>query len=248
MNTDIVNILQMAIETPDKLCMLYEKIWMEQFSFPNGHVAHFYKVREDFNNGDKSPAKMLYLIARCVKGSVRYGNDGKFNQSPDKRRNGTNPKTLRQNVNAISYYLKGQVSFFSLDYREILEMAVPGDVVYMDPPYQGTSKTRDSRYISGIEFDDFVEAIEGLNANGVDFIISYDGSCGNKQYGKELPRKLGLKKIMLNAGLSSQSILLGKKETTYEALYLSKGLQNVKVQQKNVIVERQYSLFENIAV
>ena len=30
---------------------------------------------------------------------------------------------------------------------------------------------------------------------------------------------------MLNAGLSSQSILLGKKETTVEALYLSRNLR-----------------------
>jgi DNA adenine methylase len=29
---------------------------------------------------------------------------------------------------------------------------------------------------------------------------------------------------MLNAGLSSQALLLGKKSTTYEALYLSKNL------------------------
>ena len=31
---------------------------------------------------------------------------------------------------------------------------------------------------------------------------------------------------MLNAGLSSQSLLLGKKETTTEALYLSHNLRN----------------------
>ena len=39
------------------------------------------------------------------------------------------------------------------------------------------------------------------------------------------PKELGLRKIMLNAGLSSQSLLLGKKETTVEALYLSHHLR-----------------------
>lgn len=122
-----------------------------------------------------------------------------------------------------------------MDYREILNKAVPGDIVYMDPPYQGVCSTRDSRYFSGIDFCEFVAAVENLNRRGIDFIISYDGSCGEKQYGNDLPEELGLKKVMLNAGLSSQALLLGKKEVTYEALYLSKNLQETvkpKIQQQ----------------
>ena len=154
----------------------YSKVWNEQFVYEQGSVAHYYKVRDDFNRGDQSPANMLYLLARCVKGSVRYGSNGLFNQSPDKRRNGTSPKTLKSNVDAISYYLKGRTEFLSQDYREVLELTRPGDVVYMDPPYQGVSNVRDSRYFSGVEFDDFVEAIDRLNRRGVDFLISYDGN------------------------------------------------------------------------
>jgi DNA adenine methylase len=96
----------------------------------------------------------------------------------------------------------------------------------MDPPYQGVCSSRDSRYFSGIDFNDFVECIEDLNRRDIDFVISYDGKCGDKQYGYDLPEDLGLKKLMLNAGLSSQSLLLGKKETTTEALYLSHNLRN----------------------
>ena len=51
--------------------------------------------------------------------------------------------------------------------------------------------------------------------------------------GEDLPNDLGLKKVMLTAGLSSQSILLGKKETTVEALYLSRNLHNINVSQHN---------------
>lgn len=170
---------------------------------------------------------MLYLLARCVKGSVRYGNNGQFNQSPDKRRKGTSPTNLARNIFRISSYLKNRTEFSSIDYREVLQMANPGDIVYMDPPYQGVCATRDSRYFSGINFDEFVESLEDLNRRGIDYIISYDGSCGDKQYGNDLPNELGLRKVMLNAGLSSQALLLGKKEVTCEALYLSPNLQNV---------------------
>ena len=226
LNEPLINILREAINNPQKLIEEYTKVWSEQINFEGGSVEHFYKIRKDFNDGNKSAANMLYLLARCVKGSVRYSSNGMFNQSPDKRRMGTNPKNLAPNVYMISSFLKGKTEFSSVDYREVTKMAKRGDIVYMDPPYQGVCTTRDSRYFSGICFDDFVECVDDLNSRGIDFVISYDGTCGEKQYGVDLPKELKLKKVMLNAGLSSQSLLLGKKEKTVEALYISPNLSD----------------------
>ena len=220
LNEPLVNVLKECIKHPQRLIDDYTRVWSEQLTYQGGSVEHFYKVRDDFNKGNQSAANMLYLLARCVKGSVRYSSSGQFNQSPDKRRMGTNPKNLARNVFLISSYLKDKTEFSSVDYREVTRNARRGDVVYMDPPYQGVCSSRDCRYFSGIDFNDFVECVDDLNRRGIDFIISYDGTCGDKQYGIDLPEELGLRKIMLNAGLSSQSLLLGKKETTVEALYL----------------------------
>lgn len=229
LNEPLIGVLRESIETPQKLIEEYTKVWSEQLTFEKGSVEHYYKVRDEFNAGNKSAANMLYLLARCVKGAVRYSNIGLFNQSPDKRRMGTNPNNLARNVHIISNLLKGKTEFTSTDYREITKEARPGDVVYMDPPYQGVCSSRDSRYFSGIKFNEFVECIDDLNRRNIDFAISYDGTCGERQYGEDLPKELGLRKIMLTAGLSSQSILLGKKETTVEALYLSRNLQNIEI-------------------
>lgn len=225
LNEPLVNVLRESITNPQQLVEDYTRIWSEQLTYQGGSVEHYYKVRNDFNNGNQCAANMLYLLARCVKGSVRYSSSGQFNQSPDKRRMGTNPINLSRNVFLISSYLKGKTDFSSVDYRDVTRNARPGDVVYMDPPYQGVCSSRDSRYFSGIDFNDFVECVDDLNRRGVDFVISYDGTCGDKQYGIDLPKELGLRKIMLRAGLSSQSLLLGKKETTVEALYLSHNLR-----------------------
>ena len=239
LNEPLINILREAINNPQKLIEEYTKVWSEQINFEGGSVEHFYKIRKDFNDGNKSAANMLYLLARCVKGSVRYSSNGMFNQSPDKRRMGTNPKNLAPNVYMISSFLKGKTEFSSVDYREVTKMAKRGDIVYMDPPYQGVCTTRDSRYFSGICFDDFVECVDDLNSRGIDFVISYDGTCGEKQYGFDLPKELKLKKVMLNAGLSSQSLLLGKKEKTIEALYISPNLSDITTS----ITEEQLLLF-----
>ena len=224
LNKPLVDIFREAVEHPSRLADEYRKVWNEQFSYKENHVEHFYVVRDRFNAGQETPANLLYLIARCVKGAVRYSGNGKFNQSPDKRRHGTNPDTLEKNINAISNLLKGKTSFYALDYHEIFEMTRPGDLVYMDPPYQGVTNARDNRYFSGVPFDEFAEAIKVLNDKGVDYLISYDGICGGKEYGEDLPESLGCKKIMLDAGLSSQALLLGKKSTTFEALYISESL------------------------
>lgn len=226
LNEPLINILREAINNPQKLIEEYTRVWSEQITFEGGSVEHFYKIRKDFNDGDKSAANMLYLLARCVKGAVRYSTNGMFNQSPDKRRMGTNPKNLAPNVYTISNLLKGKTDFSSVDYRDVAKMTCRGDIVYMAPPYQGVCTTRDSRYFSGNDFDEFVECVDDLNRRGIDFVISYDGTCGEKQYGVDLPKELKLKKVMLNAGLSSQSLLLGKKEKTVEALYISPNLSD----------------------
>ena len=224
LNKPLVDILQLAIEHPAQLADDYRKVWDEQFTYGDNHVQHFYDVRERFNNGTQTPADLLYLIARCVKGAVRYSKDGKFNQSPDKRRHGTKPENIAKNIYFVSEILKGKVSYYALDYHEILEMTRPGDLVYMDPPYQGVTNVRDNRYYSGVPFHEFAEAVRTLDGKKVHYIISYDGICGSKVYGETLPENLKCRKILLNAGLSSQFLLLGKKLTTFETLYVSESL------------------------
>jgi DNA adenine methylase len=113
-----------------------------------------------------------------------------------------------------------------LDYRQIVADVQSHDFVYMDPPYQGVCGNRDSRYFSGIEFDDFVLALEHLNKREIAFAISYDGKLGNKTFGRILPESLDLKRIEIEVGRSSQSTLLGRKETTIESLYLSPSLMS----------------------
>ncbi len=120
--------------------------------------------------------------------------------------------------------MNGKTLFSTLDYHDVLEAATPEDLVYMNPPYQGVTNIRDNRYFAGVPFDEFAQAIELLNKKGVNYLISYDGACGGKEYGEELPKSLHCKKVILNADVSSQALLLGKKSITFEVLYVSKAL------------------------
>jgi DNA adenine methylase len=243
LNKPLAELLQLIVEFPIETASFYENVWNEQHS---DSIEHYYRVREDFNR-TQDPRLFLYLLARCVKGSVRYNSDGMFNQSPDKRRHGTQPKTMRTNIFGVSTLLNGKTKFSSLDYRDVLVKAKKTDFVYMDPPYQGVCGERDSRYFSGIYHNDFVSTLEELNSREIPYIVSYDGRRGDKTFGELLPASLDLTRVELEAGRSSQATLLGLDEVTYESLYLSHALTD-KLTHKPTDYRQpkpqQYALFE----
>lgn len=220
LNKPLSELLNLMINRPEELADAYTDLWKGE---AEDALEHFYTVREKFNR-TQEPKLFLYLLARCIKGAVRYNSEGMFNQSPDKRRLGTRPETMRQNIMAVSMLLRGRTVVTSHDFRDVLAAAETDDVIYMDPPYQGTSGERDSRYLAGLSFDDFVAALDGLNTRGLRYAISYDGRTGDKAYGETLPEYLGLTHIELEAGRSSQATLLGREEQTIESLYLSPAL------------------------
>jgi DNA adenine methylase len=217
LNQPLIELLKLIVENPNEIAGAYAEIWNEQHS---DSIGHYFEIREKFNRSC-DPKLFLYLLARCVKGSVRYNDRGLFNQSPDKRRKGTHPDKMQKNIEGVSHLLQGKCKFTSWDYRDVLAEVTCHDFVYLDPPYQGVCGEKDSRYFSGIRFDDLVVAIKQLNRRGIAFAISYDGRLGNKRSGHELPQELGLKKIEIEVGRSSQATLLGRAEMTVECLYLS---------------------------
>ena len=219
-NQPLAELWRAIIKAPDGLARQYESLWRAQHS----NRRRFYdEVRDEFNRTGK-PDHLLYLLARCVKAAVRYNANGGFNQSPDNRRMGMLPATMRENILATSALLRGRTECSSLDYKEVVANAATPDLIYMDPPYQGVCGERDPRYLKSVLFDEFVEVLETLNSRGISYLVSYDGRTGDKVHGRQLPKHLGLHFVELEAGRSSQATLLGRNELTVESLYLSPAL------------------------
>lgn len=232
LNTPLMDLLSLIINEPEQIAADYEKLWQMQL----GQERKFYdEVRAKFNSSGR-PDLFLYLLARCVKASVRYNSEGQFNQAPDNRRKGRRPDSMRNEIHAVSALLKGKTKITSQHFTAVAEHLNPGsDVVYMDPPYQGTSSGRDSRYCSGIETSELVSFVSQLNAQNVMFILSYDGRKGSKVYGENLPNELGLSRVEIKVGRSTQSTLLGKQDVTFESLYLSPALiARLKIEPSNI--------------
>ena len=208
------------LQNPQRTAARYEEVWTGQ---KPGDPAYFNRVRERFNK-ERDPVDLLYLLCRCVKNAVRFNAKGVFTQSVDKRRLGMRPEKMRAAIEGAAELLRGRTEIRAGDWLDTLADAGPGDFVYMDPPYFGTSTGRDKRYAEWMTQERLVGGLAGLNTRGIRFALSYDGMCGEKVYGPPLPDDLGMARLHLHAGRSSQATLNGGTDETVESLYLSGGL------------------------
>jgi DNA adenine methylase len=219
-NQPLIALFNEIVHHPNEIAAQYETLWLKQ----QGNERKYYDLVRDAFNKTKRPDYLLYLLARCVKASVRYNASGDFNQSPDNRRLGRNPQQMKADILAVSRLLQNRTTLTSEDYKEILSIATSKDLVYMDPPYQGVCATGDPRYFSGIDFNEFMGELEQLNTKEVPYILSYDGRTGEKSYGEILPGELGMYRLEVDAGRSTQATLLGRDDVTYESVYVSRNL------------------------
>ena len=241
-NEPLINLWDKIVNEPQTIIRDYHHIWNNQLG---NEEEFYYQIRDSFNQ-TKEPKYLLFLLAKCVKAAVRYNAEGNFNQSPDKRRKGRLPENMRFDILNVSNLLKDKVTFYSVDYERILDMATENDLVYMDPPYQGTAKNGGFRYMEDLNHENFVISLYKLNKRNIPFILSYDGRTDNKTYGEELPKELNLHKIEIDAGRSSIATLHSRNERTYEAVYISDNLASISHINKRIesVSIKQPSLFD----
>lgn len=219
----LVGIWDLVLSQPADLARGYERIWTAQLQ---GCDGYYDRIRSAFND-DGDPVKLLYLLARCVKNSPRFNQDGGFNQSADRRRLGMRPSKMRSEILNASQLLRDRTVARCCDFEDILSEATRADLVYLDPPWEGTTNGPHKRYQSGLPRERLLQALRVLLKKRVRFLLSYDGRCGTKTYGEELPDELGLRRVELVVGRSAQATLNGRADVTVESLYLSPELPEV---------------------
>ena len=115
---------------------------------------------------------------------------------------------MRKRIFGAAELLAVRTRLTARDYRRVLADCARGDLIYMDPPYQGVCGSRDHRYAPKMTHDQFCCELDYLNRRGLMYIVSYDGRTGEKQFGEPLPVDLGLLHLEVRAGRSTQATLL----------------------------------------
>ena len=207
----LIDLWRMIRDEPDEVVADYSQKWVTlQDNLPD----YFYQVRERFNK-KPNPLDLLLLSRTCVNGIIRFNKYGHFNNSFHLSRRGMHPTRFRAAVSAWSQRIQ-EVSFRDAHAEDTLAEAREGDFVYLDPPYANNR----ARYLEDFATGDLLNILEGLNAKGVLWALSYDGRRGNRSLQQEIPAELYVDHRTLPNGLSAvRRVLSGALDDVHESLY-----------------------------
>lgn len=211
---ELIDLWNNIKKNPTIVAQEYELRWSDLQQ--NGSDV-YYKVRDNFNK-TRNCFDFLFLTRTCVNGMIRYNEKGDFNNSFHLSRPGINPDTLREIIFQWSLILQ-KIEFLNVDYRECLSHVKAGDFVFLDPPYGGTK----SRYTQ-TEFvlDDFYKELDRLNSVGAKWMLTFDGTAGDRTYSYAPPAELYKQHYFINTGNSAFSRLMDcKKDVIQESVYLN---------------------------
>lgn len=165
-----------------------------------GRREAYDRIRASYNVSPNGP-DFLYLTRACYGGVVRFRKKDGFMSTPCGTHRPISPAKFAQRVETWRRRTAG-TAFRKLDYREALEDAQPGDLVYCDPPY---SHSQAILYgAQGFRLADLFTEIERLKDRGVRVALSLDGSkkSGATQLDIEIPDGLFKREILVDLGRS----------------------------------------------
>lgn len=172
---------------PD-LINLYKKVAADCESFisraralfeeANREVA-YYNIRQEFNYSTEITDFMkavyfLYLNRHGYRGLCRYNKSGHFNIPYG---NYKNPYFPEKEIRAFAEKAQ-RATFICASFDETLAMLKAGDVVYCDPPYDGTFS---GYHTDGFTEDDQYHLASVLEHRSPEFLLMCSGICRTRQ-------------------------------------------------------------------
>lgn len=166
-NPDLINLYQVIKEDVNSFIHLVERIF-SKFTMEED----YYKCRQFFNTVPLEPiekaAYFLFLNRHCYRGLCRYNQRGLFNVPYG------NYKKPYLPVDEIRAFAEKAVraTFICASYDETLAMLQAGDVVYCDPPYDGTFSGYHTAGFSDDDQYDLASILVRRSSEGHPIIVS----------------------------------------------------------------------------
>lgn len=146
----------------------------------DSNEKHFYYIRDQFpwNNEADFAARLIYLNRNCYNGLYRTNKSGKYNVPWGKRKSVKYP-TLADLIAVQSALANVEVK--QQDWRLTLIGVEPDDVVYCDPPYEGTYDGYGPKW-SDEDFNELALSLRGLSKEAFVFISQPDTPKARSRY------------------------------------------------------------------
>lgn len=183
---------------PDELTSWYAERW-NRTKRETG-AAVYERVKSSFNKRPNG-ADLLYLCRACYGGVVRFRKVDGYMSTPCGVHQPIDPASFGRR--AVEWYKRCRKTDFRCgDYRETMQRAKAGDLVYCDPPYV------DSQAIlygaQSFSITTLLEEIARCKSRGVYVALSIDGTkrSGRKTCDVPIPDDLFVARAAVNCGRS----------------------------------------------
>lgn len=163
-------------------------------------VVEYEKIKASYNRKPNG-ADFLFLCRSCYAGVVRFRQADGYMSTPCGPHTPIPPESFSARVDEWHKRTKG-AEFERMDYREAMNRAKPGDVVYCDPPY---SHSQAILYgAQTFRLRDLLATIAECKNRGVYVALSIDGTkrSGDKVCDLPIPEGLFEREVLVDCGRS----------------------------------------------
>ena len=208
-NEELINTYNIIKNRPFELINKLEE-YKEQHS-----KDFYYKIREldrksnynKLSNLEKA-TRFIYLNKTCFNGLYRVNKKGYFNTPIGSYKN---PNIANRDLILSASEALQDVTIKEQSFKEVLQYAKRGDLVYFDPPYYPLNKTSNftsynSNYFLEDEHFELFELFDKLSENGVKVIQSNSDT----EFIKNLYKNYDIKIVNANRFINSKSNGRGK--------------------------------------
>ncbi|EUM11642.1 DNA adenine methylase [Enterobacter ludwigii] len=214
-NADLINLYQKVAQHTEALiaCALV-------FFSEDNNAESYYQHRLRFNTDTtltalERAALFVYLNRHCYRGLCRYNLSGQFNVPF-----GNYKKPYFPHAEILTFAEKARrATFICASYDETLAMLQAGDVVYCDPPYDGTFT---AYHTAGFNEDDqyhLASILECRSSEGHPVVVSNSDTSLTRS----LYRNFNLHGIMAKR---SMGVDAGERKSAEEIIAVSRGLRS----------------------
>lgn len=116
-------------------------------------------------------ARFIFLNKTCFNGLYRVNRKGKFNVSFGKFKTTPNFRDIKL-LTQSSDMLQG-VTIKAGDFRQVLELPIKDDFVFIDPPYYGAGVGYSAEPFTLADHQALRESAQGLHTRGVNFMMTH---------------------------------------------------------------------------
>jgi DNA adenine methylase len=122
----------------------------------NNDSDFYYEVRDRFNGDYPNPVDFYYLNQTCVNGIIRFSNEGIFNSPYGGK--GRNINYLRDFTRFKNIMSNWKITAYN--YRNMMNDLIPGDILFIDPPYDTIDGKNFTSYFGKFDFAEQIRLAE----------------------------------------------------------------------------------------